>query len=44
MRGVKDSRCSTITAEYGGKFKESQTKQEFLNHINGTSSNSANDE
>lgn len=37
MRGVKDSRCSTITAEYGGKFKEAQTKQEFLNHINGNS-------
>jgi GTP cyclohydrolase I len=37
MRGVKDSKCSTVTAEYGGKFKDPQVKQEFLNHINGSS-------
>ncbi len=34
MRGVKDSKCSTITAEYGGAFKTHEVKQEFLNHIN----------
>jgi len=33
MRGVKDSKCSTITAEYGGKFKDFEVKQEFLSHI-----------
>lgn len=37
MRGVKDSKCSTVTAEYGGRFKDPQVKQEFLNHINSTS-------
>ncbi len=34
MRGVKDSKCSTITAEYGGAFKNPEVKREFLEHIN----------
>ncbi len=37
MRGVKDSKCSNFTAEYGGKFKTPEVKQEFLNHIKGLS-------
>ncbi len=32
-RGIKDIDSSTITAEYGGKFKESVTKREFLDHL-----------
>jgi len=32
-RGIKDIASSTITAEYGGKFKEESFKQEFLNYI-----------
>jgi len=43
MRGVKDSKCSTITAEYGGKFKEFEVKQEFLNHIKGNSNSDSNE-
>ncbi len=43
MRGVKDSKCSTITAEYGGKFKEFEVKQEFLNHIKGNSNSEENE-
>lgn len=34
MRGVKDSKCSTVTAEYGGVFNSKEIKQEFLTHIN----------
>lgn len=29
-RGIKDVNSSTITAEYGGKFKEESTRAEFL--------------
>lgn len=32
-RGVKDIASSTVTAEFGGKFKDEKTKQEFLNYI-----------
>jgi len=33
MRGVKDSKSSTVTARYGGKFNEHSVKDEFLKHI-----------
>ncbi len=33
-RGIKDVQSSTITAEYGGKFLEDQTRNEFLKFIN----------
>lgn len=33
-RGIKDDNSSTITSFYGGKFKEEQTKSEFLNYLN----------
>ncbi len=33
-RGIKDDSSSTITSFYGGKFKEEQTKNEFLNYLN----------
>ena len=32
-RGIKDIESSTITAEYGGKFKEEATKREFLDFV-----------
>lgn len=32
-RGIKDIESSTVTSEYGGKFKEEKTRQEFLNFI-----------
>ena len=32
-RGIKDIESSTITAEFGGKFKEKETKREFLVYI-----------
>ncbi|MBU2525008.1 MAG: GTP cyclohydrolase I FolE [Bacteroidetes bacterium] len=32
-RGIRDIESSTVTAEYGGKFKEEQTRKEFLNYI-----------
>ncbi|MDZ4072748.1 MAG: GTP cyclohydrolase I FolE [Sediminibacterium sp.] len=32
-RGVEDDTSSTITAFYGGKFKEEKTKQEFLKYL-----------
>lgn len=32
-RGIRDIESSTVTAEYGGKFKEAQTRKEFLNYI-----------
>lgn len=32
-RGIKDIESSTVTAEFGGKFKEKDTKNEFLNYI-----------
>jgi GTP cyclohydrolase I len=32
-RGVRDIESSTVTSEFGGKFKEKQTKREFLDYI-----------
>ncbi|NUY81241.1 GTP cyclohydrolase I FolE [Flavobacterium sp. MAH-1] len=32
-RGIKDIESSTVTSEFGGKFKEEQTRREFLNYI-----------
>ncbi|WP_338409689.1 GTP cyclohydrolase I FolE [uncultured Flavobacterium sp.] len=32
-RGIKDIESSTITAEFGGKFKEDVTRREFLDYI-----------
>ncbi|MBS9767905.1 MAG: GTP cyclohydrolase I FolE [Flavobacteriaceae bacterium] len=32
-RGVRDISSSTVTAEFGGAFKNEKTKQEFLNYI-----------
>lgn len=33
-RGIRDVESSTITAEFGGKFKDQATRKEFLNYIN----------
>ncbi len=33
-RGIRDIESSTVTAEYGGQFKNESTKKEFLNFIN----------
>lgn len=33
-RGIKDVQSSTLTAEYGGKFLEADTRNEFLKFIN----------
>jgi len=32
-RGIKDVDCSTVTAEFGGKFKDKNVKREFLGYI-----------
>ncbi|MDG1039719.1 MAG: GTP cyclohydrolase I FolE [Polaribacter sp.] len=32
-RGIKDIESSTITAEFGGKFKNKETKEEFLQYL-----------
>lgn len=32
-RGIKDIESSTVTSEFGGKFKDIQTKREFLDYI-----------
>jgi GTP cyclohydrolase I len=32
-RGIKDIESSTITSEFGGKFKEDATRREFLDYI-----------
>ena len=32
-RGIKDIQSSTVTAEFGGKFKDPQVRQEFLQYI-----------
>lgn len=32
-RGIKDIESSTVTAEFGGKFKERDTKREFLDYL-----------
>lgn len=33
MRGVKDTKSTTVTAQFRGKFAELNAKSEFLNHI-----------
>ncbi len=33
-RGIRDVDSSTVTAEYGGKFKKEFTRREFLDYIN----------
>jgi GTP cyclohydrolase IA len=32
-RGIRDIESSTVTSEFGGKFKEAQTRKEFLDYI-----------
>lgn len=32
-RGIRDIESSTVTSEFGGKFKEETTKREFLDYI-----------
>lgn len=32
-RGIKDIESSTVTAEFGGKFNENETKREFLDYL-----------
>ncbi|EGV43592.1 GTP cyclohydrolase I FolE [Bizionia argentinensis JUB59] len=32
-RGIRDTESSTITAEFGGKFKDIETRREFLDYI-----------
>lgn len=32
-RGIRDIDSSTVTAEFGGKFKEKETKKEFLDYL-----------
>lgn len=32
-RGIKDIESSTVTAEFGGKFKNQETKSEFLDYL-----------
>ncbi|WP_435137653.1 GTP cyclohydrolase I FolE [Formosa sp. A9] len=33
-RGIRDIESSTVTSEFGGKFKDAETRKEFLNYIN----------
>ncbi|MTE27827.1 GTP cyclohydrolase I FolE [Winogradskyella ouciana] len=33
-RGIRDVDCSTVTSEFGGQFKEKETRREFLDYIN----------
>ena len=33
-RGIRDVESSTVTAEFGGKFKEEAVRREFLDYIN----------
>ena len=33
-RGIRDVDCSTVTSEFGGKFKEKEMRREFLDYIN----------
>ena len=32
-RGIRDTQSSTVTSEFGGKFKEKEIKKEFLDYI-----------
>ena len=33
-RGIRDIESSTVTSEFGGRFKEVSVKREFLDYIN----------
>ena len=33
-RGIRDVESSTVTSEYGGKFKDAETRRDFLDYIN----------
>jgi GTP cyclohydrolase I len=33
-RGIRDIDSSTVTAEFGGQFKQESTKRDFLDYIN----------
>lgn len=33
-RGIRDVDSSTVTSEFGGKFKDKETRREFLDYIN----------
>lgn len=33
-RGIRDIESSTVTSEFGGKFKDKETRREFLDYIN----------
>jgi GTP cyclohydrolase I len=32
-RGIRDIESSTVTSEFGGKFKEQHVRREFLDYI-----------
>ena len=32
-RGIKDIQSSTVTSEFGGKFKDPEVRKEFLNYL-----------
>jgi GTP cyclohydrolase I len=32
-RGIRDIESSTVTSEFGGRFKEESVRKEFLNYI-----------
>lgn len=32
-RGIRDTESSTVTSEFGGKFKDKETRREFLDYI-----------
>jgi len=32
-RGIRDIESSTVTSEFGGQFKNKETKREFLDYI-----------
>ncbi|NOQ70831.1 MAG: GTP cyclohydrolase I FolE [Crocinitomix sp.] len=32
-RGIKDIQSSTVTSEFGGRFKDHETRKEFLNYL-----------
>ena len=32
-RGIRDIQSSTVTSEFGGKFKDPETRKEFLNYL-----------
>ena len=33
IRGIRDAQSSTVTSEFGGKFREKEIKKEFLDYI-----------